>query len=190
MPRCGPAEAAEGRPLTWLIDPAVADVVRRLAKGNPARTLEAPTDGGNPTESPSPSDSPSSSGSASAADDAPSSTAKAAHHWLRDVRPLLSADTSQLLGLPYGDLAVDSAARYDATLLPQAFRRTGHTLEPWGSPLDPVVAPPDGRISSESLPDIPRDADVLLSDTGVDGTDSVVNRVGVHRVILASTARA
>jgi Family of unknown function (DUF6049) len=180
-------QAAQGLPLNWLVDPAVADVVRRLAQGNPPRTLDAPLDGDNPTESPSPSDSPSASGAASAADDAPSSTAKAARHWLRDVRPLFSADTSQLLGLPYGDLAVDSAARYDATLLPRAFHRTGHALKPWGFPLDPVVAPPDGRISSESLPDIPRDADVLLSDTGVDGTDSVVNRVGVHHVILASS---
>jgi Family of unknown function (DUF6049) len=179
--------SAQGRPLTWLVDPAVTDVVRRLAHGNPKRTLTVPDSGTEgPSSSPSPSDDSSASGSA--ADSAPSAAARAAQQWLHRVRPLLAADTSELLGLPYGDVAVDSAARYDAPLLPQAFRRTGHALKPWGYPLGPVVAPPDGRISSTSLPHIPRDADVLLSDSGVDGADSVVNRVGTHQVLLSSSA--
>jgi hypothetical protein len=186
-------EAAQGTPLNWLIDPAVPDVVRRLAQGNPARTLGAPprSNGDNPSSSPSPSNSPSSSSgsSATSADDsARSATARVARRWLHQVRPLLATDTDELLGLPYGDIAVDSAARYDATLLPKAFRRTGHALKPWGFPLDPVVAPPDGRLSSGSLPDIPRDAVVLLSDSGVDGADSSVNRMGVHPVVLSSSA--
>ncbi len=179
--------SAQGRPLNWLVDPAVTDVVRRLAHGNPKRTLTVPDSGTEgPSSSPSPSDDSSASGSA--ADSAPSAAARAAQQWLHRVRPLLAADTSELLGLPYGDVAVDSAARYDAPLLPQAFRRTGHALKPWGYPLGPVVAPPDGRISSTSLTHIPRDADVLLSDSGVDGADSVVNRVGTHQVLLSSSA--
>src|SRR5262245_23216692 len=44
------ANAAQSHPLTWLVDPAVPDVVRRLAHGNPARTLTAP---GTPGASPS-----------------------------------------------------------------------------------------------------------------------------------------
>jgi hypothetical protein len=187
--------AAHGRPLNWLIDPAVPDVVRRLAHGNPARTLIAPpsTSDQGPSTSPSPSETASASGSASgssatsAADEAPAATARVARRWLRHLRPLLASATSELLGLPYGDLAVDSAARNDTTLLPQAFRRTSHGLNPWDLPLSPVVAPPSGRIAAESMPDIPRDADVLLSDDGVQDARSVVNRVGVHQVLLTSS---
>jgi hypothetical protein len=104
------------------------------------------------------------------------------------MRPLLTSDTSERLGLPYGDLAVDTAARYESRLLPEGFRRTGHALRPWGAPLNRVVAPPDGRIEPESLPRIPRDATVLLSDDGVDGAESVVNRVGTHELLLTSGA--
>jgi hypothetical protein len=184
------AQAAQSRPLTWLIDPAVPDVVRRLAHGNPARTLTTPPGDANSSPTPSPSDSPSASDSsaASAAATAPSTaTARAAKRWLRRLRPLLAADTSELLGLPYGDLAVDTAAHYDSTLLPAAFRRTGHALRPWGVQLSRAVSPPDGRVASETLDQLPRDADVLLSDSGVDGADSVVNRVDGHRVLLASS---
>ena len=73
--------SAQGRPLNWLIDPAVTDVVRRLAHGNPKRTLTAPDSGDEgPSSSPSPSDDSSASGSSasSAADTAPSATAGAA----------------------------------------------------------------------------------------------------------------
>jgi hypothetical protein len=184
------AQAAHDRPLTWLVDPAVLDVVRRLAQGNPPRTLTSPGTSGNenPSNSPSPSGSPSTSESSSAGAETAPSTDTVARRWLRQVRPLLSSRTSELLGLPYGDLAVDSAARYDSSLLPQAFRRTGHALRPWGVPLNRVVAPPEGRIDSESLPKVPGDATVLLADDGVDSAGSVVNRVGSHHVLLTSSA--
>ena len=64
-------QAARGRPLTWVVDPSVLDVVRRLAEGNPPRTLATPTTrkpGSGP--SPSPSDGATSSGSAASASDA------------------------------------------------------------------------------------------------------------------------
>jgi hypothetical protein len=64
--------AARGRPLTWVVDPAVRDVVRRLARGNPARTLTAPT-----TRSTQGGESPSSSAGASASDSAASATGPA-----------------------------------------------------------------------------------------------------------------
>ncbi len=62
--------AARGRPLTWVVDPAVVDAVRRLAEGNPPRTLVAPAPR-NPddTPSPDPSAGASASGSADSASD-------------------------------------------------------------------------------------------------------------------------
>jgi hypothetical protein len=184
------AQAAQNRPLTWLLDPAVPDVVRRLAHGNPARTLNAPPKSGN--QNPSSPASPSASSSASesgAAGTAPDpATAKLARQWLHALRPLLATDTSELLGLPYGDVAVESAARSGGTLLGDAIRRTGRSLHPWGVPLNPVVAPPDGRTTGPTLADLPHDTDVLLSDSGVDDASSVVNRVDGHHVVLTSSA--
>ncbi len=182
------ARAAQSRPLTWLVDPAVPDVVRRLARGNPARTLNAPPTSGdqNPSSPASPSASASDSGAATSASEP--ATARAARRWLDQIRPLLATHTNELLGLPYGDLAVESAAQLDPTLLGEAFRRTGHALRRWDLSLSPAVSPPDGRTTGDTLGHLPRHAEVLLSDSGVDGAKSVVNRVGVHEVLLTSSA--
>jgi len=187
------AQAADGRPLTWLIDPAVPDVVRALAHGNPARTLALPEKpgSGTPSPSPSPNESPSASdsGAAAAASTAPTSaTSNVARGWLRQVHPLLAADTSELLGLPYGDLAVDTAAHFDSQLLPLALRRTAHGLRPWGLPLSRAVSPPDGRIVGDTIDRLPSDTEILLSDSGVEGDASVVNRVDGHELVLTSSA--
>ena len=137
-------QAAGGHSLSWLVDPAVADTVRALAQGNPPRTLgtaRAPAGGGSPSQSPSPSGSASASAEGAGAE-APSSTERLARRWLRQVHRLLGSDTGEILGLPYGDIAVDSALRHDEPLLQHAVRRTGDRLRPSGLPLSAVVAPP------------------------------------------------
>jgi hypothetical protein len=187
------ASAAGSHPLTWLADPAVIDVVRQLARGNPARTLTSPQKPGSGSPTPSPSDSPSSSGSSAsstAATAASASTAKVARQWLHEIRPLLGEGTAELLGLPYGDLAVETAVRNDRSLLGQAFRRTGRALRPWGLSLRPVASPPTGRTTGDTVAGLPRDVDTLLADSGVEHTDSVVNTLNGHRVLLTSTAAA
>ena len=164
------ARAAQGRPLTWLVDPAVPDVVRRLAHGNPTRTLTAPSTSGTGPSSPSPSDSPS--------DRRLQRGGLVRRH--RSPRPRRPGDGSascgpswpprplSCSGLPYGDLAVDSAARFDRPLLPGAFRRTGHALRPWGLPLTRVVSPPERPDRRRHpLATCPHDTDVLLADSGV-----------------------
>lgn len=187
--------AAHDRPLTWLVDPAVPDVVRRLAHGNPARTLAAPQPKspgkGSPSTSPSPS--PSGSGSASASGAADTTTAtnsRSARTWLKSLRRLLTSDTSEVMGLPYGDLDLDGAVRYDPTLLRTAFQHTGHALRPWEVPLSRIAAPPGGRTSGDTISQLPQDSSVLLEDAGVRGDAPVVNRVHGHRVILASSSAA
>jgi Family of unknown function (DUF6049) len=183
-------QAARDRPLTWLLDPAVPDVVRRLAQGNPARTLTSPKPPGSESPSPaSPTGSPTASdASAAGATASRTVTARVARQWLHEVRPLLGADSGEVLGLPYGDLAVESAARFGAPLLNAAFQRTLHALGPWGVALNRVVAPPDGRTDGDAFEALPRDADILLSDSGVDQPASVVNRINGHRVVLTSSA--
>jgi Family of unknown function (DUF6049) len=187
------ARAARDHPLTWLLDPAVPDVVRRLAHGNPARTLTTPAragPGGNRSSSASPSPSAAAADSSAAAPVGrvpTAATSQVARHWLHRLHSQLVADTDELLGLPYGDLAVDSAARYGLPLLHAAFRRTGHLLRPWGLPLTPAVAPPDGRTATDSLDRLPRDVEVLLPDSGVAADGAVVDRVDGHRLLLTSS---
>ncbi len=174
--------------MTWVVDPAVPDAVRRLAAGNPPRTLSSgrpPTSGGpSPSASPTPSGSTASAGTASTA---PSATARVAKRWLHHVHHLLAADTVQILGLPYGDLAVDTAARYDLPLLSASFRRTGHTLDPWGLPLGSAVVPPDGRMAAPTFTGLPHDTTVLLADSAVTGRTDPVNRVNGRRLVLTSS---
>jgi hypothetical protein len=186
--------AAQGRPLTWVVDPAVVDVVRRLAEGNPPRTLATPTTK-NPegSPSPSPSDGASSSGSAASASDtsaAPPALTRAARRWLHRIHAILSVETAQVMGLPYGDLEVDTALLYDRPLLRATMRRTGRTLTPWRVPLTPIVAPPSGRMAGVAVSDLPRSSTVLLEDTGVRGAAPAAATVNDRRVVISSAGAA
>jgi hypothetical protein len=187
--------AAHGRPLTWLLDPAVPDTVRALAHGNPVRTLTAPggSTSGEPSGSPSPSvdASASGAGTTSGGAAAPSSTARVAKHWLHRLHRVLADGSGEILGLPYGDLDVAAAARYDLPYLKAVFRRTGDVLHPWKLPISgTVVAPPTGRLSATVATALPRQTRILLGDDAVTGSASVVNEVGGRRLVLASTGAA
>jgi hypothetical protein len=185
--------AARGNPLTWLVDPAVPDVVRRLARGNPARTLAAPvrprTGDVSPSASPS-TDSTADTGSGSAGATPSPATTRAAKHWLGQLQSLLSADSGEVLALPYGDLAVESAARNDRTLLREAFKHGARSLRRWGLASTPAVAPPDGRTTGDTVTALPRDTDVILPDTGVEGDRATVNQIEGRRVLVTSTGAA
>jgi hypothetical protein len=190
--------AAQSRPLTWLLDPAVLDVVRQLAKGNPPRTLGPATpatdgaDGGDDTADGS--SAADSTGSASgAANTVPASaTRKLARHWLRQLHRQLGRGTGEVLGLPYGDLDVESALRTGegSALLQQAFHRTRQSLRRWQLPATSVVSPPSGRTTPEAMRELPRSTDVLLDDLGVTDSDTTVSRAAGHRVVLASSGAA
>jgi hypothetical protein len=187
--------AARGRPLTWLVDGAVPDVVRRLARGNPARTLTAPKGPhpGGGDQSPSASASASAAGSTGASESAaagsvPSAaTHRLARAWLVRMHALLTSDTGEVLGLPYGDLAVESAAAYDQPLLRDDLRRGTHALTDWGLAPTSVVAPPTGRTTPDAVDALPRTTEVLLPEAGVSGSAATVNRVDGRRLVLAST---
>jgi hypothetical protein len=183
--------AAQGRPLTWLVDPAVLDVVRRLAHGNPPRSLVGPVHGKQGDQTPSTS---AGSGSSGASGTLPTAaTRRLARQWLRQLRPMLGSDTGQVLGLPYGDLAVEPAVTYDPSLLRAAFRRSAQALHAWGLAAESVVAPPDGRTTGDTISGLPHSTEVLLADAGVSRNARdvhTVNHVEGHRLVLDSTATA
>jgi hypothetical protein len=183
--------AAGGRPLSWLLDPAVLDVVRLLSEGNPPRTLKSPTTAkpGEPTPSPSASASGSAAGVADDSATAPS-TARVARRWLRQINRFLTLDTGQVLGLPYGDLDVGSALRYDRALLRAAIHRTGHTFDPVDFAVSPAVSPPSGGMAGAAIQALPPTTTVVLSDHAVLGTPPSSVTVADRSVVLTSSGAA
>jgi hypothetical protein len=202
--------AAGDRPLTWLVDPGLPDVVRSLTLGNPPRSLAPPSGsegGGSGSPSPSPSASPTDQPAADpdASDDAspsasggtggtgePSSERDAAltavagsgNAWLDRLHEAL--DGNQILALPYGDVDAAAAAEHDPALLREARQRSGTQLAPWGLPMSPGLAAPDGYLPLDALRHTPRRATVLLSDHELAGAAPAVARVAGHKVVTVS----
>ena len=188
--------AAQAHPLSWVLDPAVIDAVRQLARGNPPRTLTSPRTGPPSNGSPGPSGSPSASSSGAAATTADDDTAadpavvRAAQQWLTNLKEVLTNGTGQVFGLPYGDLAVASALRHYPELVREGIRRTGTSLRPWQVALSPAVSPPDGRMRAVDIRRLPRATEVLLDDTGYDGPAPAAVEVHGRSVVLAAAAAA
>jgi hypothetical protein len=185
--------AARGRPLTWLLDPAVTGVVRRLAHGNPARTLTTPAEDDGDDDSPSPSATSSAAGATTSTSGTPGTTPSAqtrrlARRWLARMHAHVTGSSAQVLGLPFGDLAVEPAVNHDPSLVRTAFRRTSQALRAWGVSATAAVSPPAGRTTPAALAGLPAGTEVLLDDIAVSGAPHTVNRIGRHPVLLASTA--
>jgi len=197
------ADAAEGTPVSWLVDPAVLDAVDRLARGNVGYdigpTAEEPpgsTDG--PEPSPSPEESPSASGpvpleSAPASDETDAIAARAAA-WLEDVRSAWSV--ADLLQLPYADVDVASLWRQERIdLVEEAYAAGAEALAdlelPGGTP---VVAPVGGLLPTPAVDAAGLSADgervVLLDDTAADVGSSTVRTEADTRVVLSDAATA
>ncbi|MGI8524388.1 MAG: DUF6049 family protein [Nocardioides sp.] len=187
--------SAGSRPLTWLVDPAVPDAVRRLVAGNPQRSLasnlppdssESPSDGASPSSSGSPSASASATPPAPEAELTPNAAQRPGQTWLDDLHAALDRPRNQLLGLPYGDLDVTAAAHHDDPLLTRAVRRTGRALAPWGLPLTRTVAPPGGYVDAETIDALPTSVQILAASGTVRGRSPAKALVNGHLVVLSS----
>ena len=135
------AASAGDLPLSLLVDPALPDAVRRLAEGNPPRSLAPtetppedqdpgapPSDGatGSAEASPVPSESPTEEGSEPPTESeaqAETETAEAATGWLGRFEE--AVDGSEVLTLPYGDLDVPAAAALAPSVYDLARGRPG-----------------------------------------------------------------
>lgn len=176
------AEVAQGRPVTWLIDPAVVQAVQDLADGNPARDLGPTRD---PAEEPGPGRPSPSGPPGDGASDPPGDVAASptgpdpggtrglarsdqdtALAWLQRLRALAAAQDRLLL--PYGDLDVAAAARHDAPAYERARRLAGATARDLGLGGEPVVAPLDGELPRDAIDALPRHTTVLIDHDAVD----------------------
>ena len=189
--------SAGTRPITWLLDPGLPDVVRTLTLGNPPRSLAPdltePTDGASQTADPDASPSPSEDGGDSdsegeGTDPALAAVTESGIAWLDRLHEAL--DGREILALPYGDVDVAAAAERNPALYRSARRRSGTELAPWGLPMSPAVASPGGYVDATGLRATPGKATVLATDHMFDGEPPVVARAAGARVVPTSSGAA
>ena len=193
-------EAAGSSPVTWLVDPALPDVVRRLAVGNPARSL-APTlppdtetePQGDESEEPTPS--VTLSPTADATDDPnddlepeEAAVADAASEWLADLRSALAGD--QVLALPYGDVDVSAAAEHDPELFELAVKRPGAVLASWSVATSPGLGSPSGYLDPDGIPLATSATTTLLTDRMFGDDPPAVADTGSERLVVLSSGAA
>ena len=150
--------------VTWLIDPAVLEAVRRIAAGNPPRDLGPVSDG---NEEPSPSSEESSGESAAAGGEGGTalpgdSAARWAGEWLDRVAILTRSTT--VLGLPYGDVDMAAANDLDPQVAVRALGMSANAFQDFGIAADPTVAPPSGYLSAISVAGLENQVTILASD--------------------------
>ena len=204
--------SAGARPVTWLVDPAVVDAVRRIAAGNPGRDLgatgnggEQPDEGTGASESSSPSTDPSATGSPGATGstggpDGPGASGGTAGGDLTEAEKAAAADAatwldrlhegvtgSEVLSLPYGDVDVAAAAQHDPRVFRAARARAGSRLAPWGLPTQAAVAPPSGYLDPAGIRLARRRTTVLLSDRAFGPDAPAVAKTAHRRVVVASS---
>ncbi|GAA1436435.1 hypothetical protein GCM10009641_35640 [Mycobacterium cookii] len=199
------ADSAGDAPYSWLVDPAVLVALRRLALGNPARSI-APDDtvpGQEPTPTEPPTDEPPTGSTpepaetltppptgtdASAPTDDEVLLAAAADAWL--ARFSATASSRPVLALPFGDLDVSAAVRHDPVRYDQAVVRSAEVMTALGLPSQPAVSPAADRLSPEAIARVSTDTVILLGDNAFvlppTTPHSVVRLLG-HKVVVTST---
>ena len=200
--------------ITWLLDPAVLDAVRRLAAGNPVRNL-GPTDGkdddGNTSSGASGTTSPGSDASAGSEPTAPeesagaedgkaqsptekaaraqsAAAAEAAQHWLDRLQDALTGH--EVLALPYADPDLPAVAASDPELYDAARERAKTVLDALGIRASPAVAPPSGYLNEKALGLLDDHPVTLVSDRMIKGTDPALADVAGHELVTTSADAA
>ncbi|HYH73568.1 MAG TPA: DUF6049 family protein [Nocardioides sp.] len=193
------AESAGTTPYSWLADPAILIAIKRLAVGNPARSLVP--DPSVPGQAPSPTESPSEGGAPETTTLTPpvaepeptpseeeAALAVAATEWLGRFAVLVG--TQPVLTLPFGDLDVSAAVRQSPERYPEALDRSAVVMTDLGLPFRLAVAPVSDVLSPEAISATPTDTLILLGDNAFayppSSPTSVVRLLG-HKVVVTST---
>nr|WP_246303564.1 DUF6049 family protein [Nocardioides thalensis] len=186
-------------PVSWLVDPAVPDAVRQLARGNKGRSI-APTgpapgeDGQEEGEGVDPEATDTAVGEDAGEEESAEPANPEAQAWLDDLEDELGTGLSngQVLALPYGDLDVAGAAESDPRLYRRAREQTS-ILDDWGIITTPVLGSPGGYLDANGFLLADDSSAVLLTDRMFgpeafpDGPPRV-GKVGQHRVVVTSYA--
>jgi hypothetical protein len=205
--------SAGDRTVTWVIDPAVVDAVRRIADGNPPRSL-APTlepsqaedgnegdPGDEPSDSAAPSEEPTESPSADPESDSSSpldldsldpvvrTAATAAQEWLARLTDAMRPE-DQVMTLPYGDVDVAAAAAHDPELYQRAVARAGNTLPGFDVFTTPVISSPSGYLSGPGIEGADPASTILLTDAMFAAPAPALALTAGHQVVVTSTGAA
>jgi len=148
-------------PLTWVVDAALVDLARALAKDNPGFDITpAKDDGSTPTATPS-------DGTEEESEEPKlSDQALVVRDWLKAFSQ--EAAGRDVLALPYGD--VDVAAAYRSSyggLVERAGKLAEVTLNGIEVPSSPVVDPPDGALPWEAMNGLDARTPVVLREAAV-----------------------
>ncbi|MDN4172291.1 DUF6049 family protein [Nocardioides sp. SOB77] len=206
--------SAGDHPVTWLVDPALVDAVRRLADGNPPRSL-APSDTADPVApsdgidgpdaafSPGPSESDDGEGDGDDGDgESPEdgrddgheptpeeqAAAEAASAWLGRLSQAMAGD--EVLALPYGDLDVAGAVAADPDLLPRARTRSGESTGSWEVPTSPALGSPTGYLDPAVIRAVPPGETLLVTDRMLGEDAPGVATVAGRRLVVTSSGAA
>ncbi|GAA3670392.1 DUF6049 family protein [Nocardioides ginsengisoli] len=196
--------ASGANPVTWLLDPALPDAVRQLARGNPVRAItpnkpneEPPSsDGASPSETPS-GDAGDGGGAAAEVDGATlepdNPVVTTAESWLRQAQAVLPGGSVALL--PYGDPDLAAAATGLPDLYKTAREHPGRVLKDWGVHGTPVVGAPNGYLDEAAITKVDDGATVLLTDQmfpteTFSETPPVGGLIGDRSVVVTSSGAA
>ena len=200
------------RSVTWVVDPALIDAVRRLAEGNPGRSLapnletgeedgedagddEATTDpsatsSAAPTETPSPTAEPEETTESpldlDALDPVVREAAEAAQAWLARLGEAMRPE-DQVMTLPYGDIDVAAAAVHGPQLYQRAVARAGSALPGFDVTTTPVLSSPSGYLSEQGIRNAEPASTILLTDAMFDAPAPPLAETEGHDVVVTST---
>ena len=201
------------RTVTWVVDPALIDAVRRLADGNPPRSLAANLEAGqddgedgsedgeseDPSASTTPTEQPSETPTAepeSAAgspldldelDPVVQAAAQAAQAWLARLGGAMQVE-DQVMSLPYGDVDVAAAAEHDPKLYERAVARAGTTLSGFDVTTTPVLSSPSGYLTDQAIRGAVPGSTILLTDAMFEDPAPALANTEGHHVVVTSTA--
>lgn len=198
------ANAADGVPLTFALDPALFDALGRLSRGNPARSLGptiTPTDpDAPPTETPTGTPGEEGTegeeppGEAQGTTETPEElgadpdtpSARAAAAWLTDFEGALPG--SQALTLPYGNPDLPAMAAHDPDLYDVATRPRTGVLRGLGVEPDTVVVSPSGYLTPDAIAMVDDDATILAGDRMFRRAAPASALIEGRRVLVTTTA--
>ncbi len=198
------------RTVNWVVDPGLIDAVRRLADGNPPRSLapnlevgqEDGEDGeasADPSASTTPTEAPTETPTAEAetAPDSPldldeldpvvQAAAQAAKAWLARLGEAMRPE-DQVMALPYGDVDVAAAATHDPQLYERAVARAGTTLPGFDVTTSPVLSSPSGYLTGQAIRNAVPGSTILLTDAMFEAPAPALANTEGHNVVVTSTA--
>lgn len=198
--------AAGDRPVTWLVDPALVDMVDHLADGNPPRSLEPtveaepvapsgpPDAGSSPGEDASPTTGSDGGGGDDSAAPGHEPTAEeveaaaVATTWLARLSGAMRSD--EVLALPYGDLDVAAATAVAPDLVERARARSARATSAWQASVAPTVGSPSGFLAPDSVRALDREETILVTDRMLGEEPPGVATAYGRRLVVTSAGAA